>query len=59
MASPGMGLPAFKNVSEESYPTPHGAGSPPESRPEALPSYPGELYVFRHMACLRQAFSTM
>ena len=45
----------LRMLARNSYPTPHGAGSPLESRPEASTSYPGETNVFSQMACLTQA----
>ena len=56
LASPGVVLAGVEDVGGEPGPSPHGAGSTPESSFESSPPNTGESDVFNRMACLRQGF---
>ena len=58
LASPGVVLAGVEDVGGEPGPSPHGAGSAPESSFESSPPNTGESDVFNRVACLRQGFSS-
>ena len=58
LASLGVVLTGVEDVGGEPGPSPHGAGSAPESSFESSPPNTGESDVFNRVARLRQGFSS-